>query len=114
MEVDAGAIGGRAKIVSGGLPERTNGTASKVVVASGSPWVRIPRPPPPGFPMFPEKSGKVGNPTFSSLWYYSSMPRRTAQRMSSLRRRSRSLSRMFRTWFSTVFSEMNNVSPISR
>ena len=33
---DAGSLWG------GRLPERTNGAASKVVVASGSPWVRIP------------------------------------------------------------------------
>ena len=30
----------------GGLPERTNGTVSKTVVAFGSPWVQIPHPPP--------------------------------------------------------------------
>ena len=35
-----------ATVAAGGLPERTNGAASKAVVASGSPWVRIPHPPP--------------------------------------------------------------------
>ena len=34
------------RIKSGRLPERTNGAASKAVVASGSPWVRIPHLPP--------------------------------------------------------------------
>ena len=33
-------------VVDGELPERTNGTVSKTVVAFGSPWVRIPRSPP--------------------------------------------------------------------
>ena len=33
-------------LIYGRLPERTNGAASKVVVASGSPWVRIPYLPP--------------------------------------------------------------------
>ena len=38
---------GPADNVAGGeLPERTNGTVSKTVVAFGSPWVRIPRSPP--------------------------------------------------------------------
>ena len=35
-----------ASLVAGRLPERTNGAASKAVVASGSPWVRIPYLPP--------------------------------------------------------------------
>ena len=33
-------------LAGGRLPERTNGAASKAVVASGSPWVRIPHLPP--------------------------------------------------------------------
>ena len=33
-------------LCGGELPERTNGAASKAVVASGSPWVRIPYSPP--------------------------------------------------------------------
>ena len=36
----------RDRIRNGRLPERTNGAASKAVVASGSPWVRIPHLPP--------------------------------------------------------------------
>ena len=35
-----------ANLIYGRLPERTNGAASKVVVASGSPWVQIPYLPP--------------------------------------------------------------------
>ena len=35
-----------ANLVYGRLPERTNGAASKAVVASGSPWVQIPYLPP--------------------------------------------------------------------
>ena len=40
--------GGRAagSLCGGELPERTNGAASKAVVASGSPWVQIPYSPP--------------------------------------------------------------------
>src|SRR4051794_7028429 len=34
-----------ASVVPGRLPERTNGAASKAVVAFGSPWVRIPHLP---------------------------------------------------------------------
>ena len=34
------------RIKGGRLPERTNGAASKAVVASGSPWVQIPHLPP--------------------------------------------------------------------
>ena len=44
------ARGGR--ILIGRLPERTNGAASKAVVASGSPWVRIPHLPPGRFALF--------------------------------------------------------------
>ena len=36
----------KGRIGNGRLPERTNGAASKAVVASGSPWVRIPHLPP--------------------------------------------------------------------
>ena len=35
-----------AIVAGGGLPERTNGTVSKTVVAARSPWVQIPHPPP--------------------------------------------------------------------
>ena len=35
-----------ASLIGGRLPERTNGAASKAVVASGSPWVQIPYLPP--------------------------------------------------------------------
>ena len=37
------------RVGNGRLPERTNGAASKAVVASGSPWVRIPHLPPCSF-----------------------------------------------------------------
>ena len=36
----------RDRLTPGRLPERTNGAASKAVVASGSPWVQIPYLPP--------------------------------------------------------------------
>src|SRR5690606_39750688 len=42
-----GGLRAFATVPPGRLPERTNGAASKAVVASGSPWVRIPHLPPP-------------------------------------------------------------------
>ena len=42
----------RDRLTLGRLPERTNGAASKAVVASGSPWVRIPHLPPSCFALF--------------------------------------------------------------